>query len=448
MPDEVNARKCPRCGTTIPDGMPECPQCGNRWLLLLHSRETVLSLSVLGLIIFFFLTGAIVSNYHQKLQSLGIEWFEAGRDQLERRNPSAALADFRNSLVYNPDDTRVQFQLAEALSAEGRNEEARSYLLGLLASAPSDAPVNLALARIAANTDSEADALRYYHGAIYGIWPSDPESNRLNARLELCRFLTAEHDSASADSELIALQSEIPRRNSTSLHEQVGNLFMSAGDANRALAEFRRALATPHPRLQSLRGAGLAAYELEDYRTAERYLERAAKEGHDPQVADTLATIRLILAWNPEAPGLRDTERRERVRHDLAQAISRAEACAKANGFNLSSAAAVDQKTTPPSNQKSTGNQKSTNQQQALNAGSVNAALTARPDLTTQYSEAKSLQAGLSDRNLAHHPEIVDEAIDAIFSLESAVTQKCGEPAAGLDRALEVLGKNRQGRAQ
>lgn len=424
----------------------ECPHCANRWFSLLHSRETVLSLCLLGLIIFFLVTGAIVSDYHQKLQSLGIEWFEAGREQLTNNNPRAALADFRNSLVYNPDDRRVEFQLAEALSAEGRNQEAQSYLLGLLAQAPSDAPVNLALARIAATTGSEADTLRYYHGAIYGIWPSDPEANRLKARFELCSFLVAESDAASADSELIALQSEIPRRNSASLHEQAAELFLNARDPNRALEEFRRSLASSRPPLAALGGAGLAAYQMHDYRTAERYLERAAKDRKlDPQVADTLETTRLILTWNPEAVGLRDTERRERVRHDLAQAISRAEACAKSSGSGLSAAVADQKAASKPSGHESPGAKNPPqNQQIAANENSAGSAGNSPPSLGTEYALAINLQAGLSDRSLARHPEILDHAIDAIFALEGVITQKCGEPAGGLDKALEVLGHDRQ----
>lgn len=427
MAEETNLRRCPRCGATVPDGIAECLQCSNRWFLLLRSRETVLGFCVLGLIIFFLLTGMIVQNYHQKLQSLGIEWFEAGREQLKQNNPRAALADFRNSLVYNPDDAQVEFQLAEALAADGRNEEAQSYLFGLLAHAPSDAPVNLALARIAASKGSEADALRYYHGAIYGIWPSNPEANRLEARLELCRFLVAENDAASADSELIALQSEIPRRNSASLHEEAGEMFLRARDPNRALEEFRKALSSPHPPLSALRGAGLAAYQMEDYRTAERYLERAEKrDSHDVNVNSALNTTRLILTWNPEAPGLRDAERRARVRHDLAATMSRAETCAKSSGLDLSSGI-------PKAATQGEGKRTTT----STSADSL-------PALVTQYFLAKKLQTGLTNRNLSRHPETMDEAIDAIFTLEAAATQKCGEPASGLDKALEILGNSRQ----
>jgi len=415
MTDELNPQKCPHCGDPLPQGTNECPKCAKRWALVLRSRETVLGLCALLLIIFFFLTGMIVQRYHQKRQSLGIEWFAAGQEQMKDNNASAALSDFRNSLVYNPDDTQVQFQLAEALSEEGRNEEARSYLLGLLGQSPSDAPVNLALARIASTSGSEAEALRYYHGAIYGIWPSNLEENRLNTRLELCRFLVAEDDSASADSELIALESEIPRRNGVALHQQTGELFLRAGDANRALEEFRRTLEGPHPPSDAFRGAGLAAFRMGDYRVAERYLERADRaQKKQVDVETALETSRLILAWNPEAPRLTDAERRDRVRHDLTQVISRVELCAKASGVDLSGTAA--NQTAGPDHSD---------------------------DLVTQYVQAETLQAKLSNRDLARHPDRLDAAINMIFELEATATQKCGEPT-GLDEALETLRKNRQ----
>ncbi len=239
MAEEKNARICPRCGNPLPEGKAECPQCENRLALLLRSRETVLSLCAVILIVFFFLTGMITQSYHQKLDALGKQWFAAGQQQLKANNAPGALSDFRNALVYHPDDAQVQFQLAQALSEEGRNEEAQSYLLGLLARSPSDAPVNLALARLAAHSGSETDALRYYHGAIYGVWPNEAEANRLNARLELCRFLIARGDPSSADGELIALGSEIPQQHGAPLHEQAGELFLQADDQNRALEGFK-----------------------------------------------------------------------------------------------------------------------------------------------------------------------------------------------------------------
>jgi predicted Zn-dependent protease len=367
----------------------------------------------------FFVTGGVARAYHVKLHELAGQWFAAGEKDLNAGRAQAALADFRNALVYEPEDPRIQFRLTQALIADDRNEEARSYLLGMLTHSPTDAPVNLALARIAAGSGNETDALRYYHAAIYGVWPTDAETNRLNTRLELSRFLIARNDVSNAESELIALEAEIPQQHGASLHEQAGELFLRAGDVTRALEEFRRALAGPHPPAGALRGAGLTAYQMGDFRVAERYLERALREKKDdPEAAGALDTTRLILAWDPEARGLTDAQRADRARHDLAQVTSRVESCAKSSGIDLSKTEA-----SPPAG-----------------AGG-------KTDLATEYAQAKNLQVGLSDRNLARHPENLETAINLMFNMELTATQKCGQ-AAGLDNALEILGKRRQSREQ
>lgn len=413
MADEISPRICPRCGNEIPLGKTDCPRCDHRLELFLNSRETVLLGCALLIVILFFITEGIARGYHVKLHELAGQWFETGEKDLNTGNADAALVDFRNALVYEPEDLRIQFRLTEALIADGRYEEARSYLLGMLAHSSSDAPVNLALARIAARAGNEVDALRYYHGAIYGVWPNNPEANRLNSRLELCRMLIARGDDSDADSELIALAAEIPQQHGALLHEQAGELFLRADDVTRALEEFRRALVGPRPPAGALRGAGLTAYQSGDFHLAERYLDRAHREQHDDaDVAAALDTTRLILAWDPQAPGLTYVQRRERVRHDLAQAISRVESCAKSGGVDLS-------KTT---------------------AGSM-------PDLAAEYARAKNVQAGISDRDLARHPEALEDAINLIFAMESTAKRICGETS-GLDRALEILGAHWQSNEQ
>jgi tetratricopeptide (TPR) repeat protein len=384
----------------------DCPRCPHRLELFLHSRETVLCGCVLVLMVLFLITGGVARAYHQKLHALAGQWFAAGEKDLNARDAEAALSDLRNALVYEPEDPRIQFRLTQALIAEGRYEEAHSYLLGMLAHSPSDAPVNLSLARIAAGSGNETDALRYYHGAIYGVWPRDAETNRLNARLELCRVLIARNDDSNADSELIALEAEIPQQQGALLHEKAGELFLHAGDTTRALVEFRRALEGVHPPDGALRGAGLAAYQMGDLQLAERYLDRAYRQKRDdPEVTATLDTTRLVLAWDPDARGLTDARRRERVRHDLAQAISRAGSCTKNSSSDLSNT--------------TTGQ---------------------TTDLATEYARAKTLQAELSDRNLERHPEELDVAINLVFSIEATASQECGQ-STGLDKALEILAK-------
>ncbi|MGB7188033.1 MAG: hypothetical protein WBD21_15700, partial [Candidatus Acidiferrales bacterium] len=177
--------------------------------------------------------------------------------------------------------------------------------------------------------------------------------------------------------------------------------------------------------LGAIRGAGLVAYQMGDFPLAERYLDRAHREKRDNAEMDAaLETTQLILAWDPDARGLTDAQRLTRVRHDLAQAISRVESCAKSSGVELPNMAASQETGKDPT-----------------------AAAVEKTDLATQYAQAKRSQASLSDRNLARHPEELNEASNLIFAMETAASQKCGEPT-GLDEALEILGKYRQSKQQ
>src|SRR5579862_5787021 len=174
MADESSSRICPRCGKAIPTGSVDCPQCDHRLELFLRSRETVLIACLLIVVVLFLVTGAVTRAYHEKLHALAGQWFAAAQKELNSGNAAEALVDLRDALAYEPEDPRIQFRLAQALTADGCDEEARSYLEGLLARSPSDAEVNLALARIASKGGNETDVLRYYHGAIYGVWQSNP----------------------------------------------------------------------------------------------------------------------------------------------------------------------------------------------------------------------------------------------------------------------------------
>jgi len=410
MAEGDNPQVCQTCGKPFPPGATQCPECDNRFSLIMHSRETVLSLTALIVIVLFSLTGFITRGYHEKLAALGEQWFEAGEQQLKSGNAGAALADFHTALVYRPDDAQIQFRLAEALAADHRDSEALAYLHGLLTRSPSDAPINLALARIAATNGSEADAVRYYHGAIYGVWPRDAEAKRLNARLELCRFLIARNDKSIAEAELIALVSEIPEEHGAELHAQAGELFLRIGDARRALAEFRSALTVAHPPADSLRSAGLAAYQLGEYQQAERYLERAnrLREG-DAEVSSDLTISRLVIFADPYARGLSEAERRDRTRRAFEQAFARLQSCAKASGTNLSA------RGTPQS------------------------------DLAKLYTQANALRPQLTDRNLRRHPGQIDVAMNLVFAIEDVATQECGAPQ-NIDEALTLIGKSRQDR--
>jgi tetratricopeptide (TPR) repeat protein len=406
QPDTENPQTCPHCGNLLAPNSAACPNCGRRISRFHASRETVLGISIALIVIFFFVTRSVAKAYHLKLNALAQQWFQSGQRQLQSGNAAQALVDFRTALVYAPDDPRIQFPLAEALAASGRDAEARAYLLGLLQQSPSNAPVNLALARISARAGSESEALRYYHGAIYGVWPQDPLAERLQTRFELCQFLLGRNDKSSVDTELLALASEIPLNNAEML-ARAGTMFLDAGDATHALDEFRKALSARPSLLIALRGAGLTAFQLDHYRQAEKYLSEARRiSRNDAEIASALTMTRLVLSADPSLPGLTFQDRRQRVRADFHQAFLHLQACMKNLGIAGSSASAP------------------------------------QPDVASLFTKAKAFRLRLSDRYL-RRPEDLNAALDFTFEMENLCAQKCG-PSAGFDAALLRLEKSRR----
>ena len=135
----------------------------------------------------------------------------------------------------------MQLRLAEALLADGRFTEARSYLANLWDRTPGSGEVNLDLAHVSMQTGDVDQAIRYFRGAIFGSWEKDPALQRRKVRLELCEFLLAHRMTDDAQAEIAGLAAETPAGDGA-LREENGRLFLRAGEPGKALAEFEAAL--------------------------------------------------------------------------------------------------------------------------------------------------------------------------------------------------------------
>src|SRR5207244_11171271 len=180
------------------------------------------------------------------------------------------IEDFRSALAFDRDNPLYQFRLAQALEAEGRFDEAESYLINLWEHQPQNGMVNVQLARLAAHRQSTNRALRYYHNAIYGIWDSNPDENRRAARFELIEFLLKQKARTQVQSELIAMEAGLP--SDPQLHLKVAELFLESDDYANALAQSRQALQLDRKNVQATARAGEARVDLGRYRTGGRYL--------------------------------------------------------------------------------------------------------------------------------------------------------------------------------
>lgn len=379
------------------------------------SRELVLLLCVLALVAMFALTALFSRLYHRKVHTLADAMFAQGEadeqaaQQMEGQARAAqfklALTDYRNALAYNPSNPLFQFHLAKALSAAGRGEEARSYLLNLLSESPGSGEVNLELARVAARNNSMADAMRYYQGAIYGEWDADPIGMRWRVRRELCEFLLSRGAVKQAAPEVIALAQNTPADDPARL-KIVAEMLLRTQQWNRALDAYHTLLAADPNDEDSRAGAGLAAFELGQYMTAMQDFDRLPRERREqPDLANRFELTRQILAADPFLSGLSSEARAQRAANALALTQTRAETCARQTGQSLEQ--------TPP-----------------------------QTDLQRLYQRSEEMQKDWTLRYLQRFPDRLDAAMAYVFSVENAVAAACGEPQ-GDDRALWLLGRSR-----
>lgn len=380
------------------------------------ARRTPFVLAVLTLIAI--VSFAAVSRLAKRLKAnekqIGWHAYEAGLAEVQTGHPERALDDFRTALTYDRDNPTYQLSLARALRDTGRLNESEAYLLHLWNAAPQDSTINLALARLAARRHSVDDALRYYHNAIYGVWTSDPDTNRRQTRFELIEFLLKQNAKPQAQAELIALAQVLPP--DPVQHLTIADLLRQTQDYENALAQYRIVLKLDHNNAAALAGAGDAAFNLGHFRTAEKYLQGAvAAQPDNARARSQLKTATLVLQSDPFLRHLSDAERNRRIAAAFAHVGERLKNCARAQNIDL-----------------------------AANPGNVNATPNSSgndlPSLWARWQAARRLLRRLNSPSNADLP---DTLMDLTVQIEQQTGQQCGE-LSGLDLALLLGARDRE----
>ncbi|HKW65807.1 MAG TPA: tetratricopeptide repeat protein [Terriglobales bacterium] len=383
--------------------------------------------------------------YRSRQVQFGAMWYGRGEAALAAADSGAAVQDFRNALYYSHDNPAYRLRLAEALIAARHIREAHSYLVTLWQDEPSNSIVNLQLARLAAAQANAPAALRYYHGAIYGLWPDgDAAGRRHQTRLELVHYLLGLRDATQADAELILLTSELPP--TAAAHSEVGQLFQQAGDSERALQEFAEALRLNPKSPAALLGAGEAAFQLGQYEKARRYLEVALKAGtREPGEAELLATTRLVLEWDPNSQGINSRHRALRIVQAFQQARRRLADCAAAKNVDL--AAAPASSSSPISSNTPSASNQATHNLIAEILGRIRGQ-TVTPEqlpivvdpaeMQQLYQQAAQVQPRVRADKLERDPQLADSVMGLVSRIETVSAQHCGAPQ-GPDLALLLL---------
>src|SRR2546426_10555303 len=283
---------CLECGRPLIGG--RCPDCDAQGLFQFVHREIVVlvALGATTLAVFVMTRAAALSSERIRMRDAA-EWYAIGTAHLQSGETASAIQAFRRATSAARDNRTYRTGLADALAAAHEHDAARQVLVALRDLALEDPGVNLRLARLAAENHRTEDAVRYYQGALYGLWPPDRLEQRSDVRCELIRYLLETGQLNRALSEVLALTGSLP--DDARSQEEAGRLFLRAGDAHRALDYFTRALRVNSRSVTALAGAGEAAFRAGDYRRASRYLHgvpdaAAAGVGELRSVVDAVLT--------------------------------------------------------------------------------------------------------------------------------------------------------------
>ncbi|WP_026442166.1 tetratricopeptide repeat protein [Pseudacidobacterium ailaaui] len=246
-------------------------------------------------VVLFFITLALFHSFSVHREELKQRWLARGEKALQAGQPQAAIQALRSALAYDTDDKRIQIELAQALAASGRTQEAVAYFNTLLESLPGNGPIHLELARLAAKEGQQAQALEHYQAALDGTWQGDGYVRRREVRLELAKYLISQKHLEQARTQLLIAAGNAP--DDASIEMTIAGMLESAQDPVNALELYQKALQHKPPQLAALLGAGRSAYALGRFLLAKQYLERALNHpGFEKYPSDQQTVYRNMLA--------------------------------------------------------------------------------------------------------------------------------------------------------
>jgi tetratricopeptide (TPR) repeat protein len=349
-------------------------------------------LAAIAVAAFFATRAAAAANSRLRVQDAAA-WYSRGQHATEAGRLGDAVHALQRATGIDRDHVAYRLALARALAANHQEYAARQLLLGVRERMPEDPDVNLQLARLEARRGDTTAAQKYYRNALYGAWkPEDAEAHR-RARVEFIRYLLDRGEKPRAVAELMVLTGNLP--DDSAAQTAAAQLFLEAGDARQALGLFERVLSRDAGNGVAARGAGEAAFTLQNYTRALRYLRAAPADDH---VSDLRTVAGLVISEDPLRPRLSPSLRWQRLSTAIAETRARLNACA------------------------------------ATPAGSRDQVVTSlRADLA-------ALEPSLNRRALGESPEIVDDAVAVIVQVARRASTVCGPPGQR-DRAWVLIGR-------
>ena len=413
--------RCQYCGAEFPADSDQCSACGRQ--ISARSTQITIAATLLLIIAGFVLTRYFVNLHRGTEEDLANRWFKRGNEAMQANLPKFAAEAYRTALNYDRENDTYRLRLAQALVADNLLAEARAHLLSLWEEEPANGEVNLTLARVEARRDNYREAVRYYNGAINGVWDDQARQRRITARFELARYLIQQHKSPQAEADLLALLADAPSDPADQL--LLGQMLLELNDPAHALQAYDALLSKNDNNAQAWLGTANANLALGNYTEAERASAKAVQ--YDPNLSgarDQLDLTRELLRINPSLRGLRLAERVSRVAKAFETVITRLSACAAEQNVDLASTDG------------------GTPGLEANGSASPGAGGTGAPnELQLLYNSGLQKQATATEKALQKNPDALEPTMQYVFEVERASASIC--PNMSLtDRALLTLAQH------
>ncbi|HUA83440.1 MAG TPA: tetratricopeptide repeat protein [Bryobacteraceae bacterium] len=244
---------------------------------------------ILATIAFFWIVDIFLARVERReMQSEARHDAAQGEALLAAGHADGAVDQLRKAQAIDRDNSNYALEMAQALIADGKLDEAGSMLGDTLEQMPNNGEANLLEARLMVHRGNLQQAESYYHRAIYGIWGQNPELQRIRVRLELAELLASLHSNQELLAELIPLEAEA--EHDLAVRQQVAGLYIEAGAANRAVTAYRALIRDDPEDGRNYAGLGEAQLALGNYRDAQTAFQNAIRHRDDVRPRLDLAT--------------------------------------------------------------------------------------------------------------------------------------------------------------
>jgi len=284
----------------------------------------------LAILLFAAALAAFGSTYYQAARTSRAQRDFADANLLMAKERYQEAIDKYRSAVSVLHTGEYRLALGLATLKAGHLDEAEIYLSEYLRENPNNATANLGLARVKAQQGAVDDAVRAYHRAIFGVWPTGESSQRTEARLELIDLLEKSGRNEQAPVELLALKAAMPP--DPAIRKRVGYLLLHFGMATDAAAVFRDLLQANPNDAEAEVGLGeaeLASNHLLEAQAAFREAARLQPDNTRYQARARL--LDQVVSMDPALAGPDAAERYRRSRRLLEEALAAFDACHEAN---------------------------------------------------------------------------------------------------------------------